>query len=534
MVAAFTMTACDSYLNDTPHNSMAEEVAYTSKTALFNSTVLDIYNYIGGYSDSQGLQGTNRGVFDLNSVTTDECIVPIRGGDWYDGGLWQRLFTHTWSATEAPLYNTWNYLYKVIMLCNQYIARIDQYKALNGNDTDVDGYRDELRAVRAIYYFYAMDLFGNIPLVTTTDSKTSDITQSKRSDIYWFAVKELQEVAPRLNAGKSNSYGSYYGRITQPVAYAYLAKLAINAEVYTDDNWTDGQRPDGKDITFTIDGEEMNAWKATVEYCNRIANAGFALETLFSTNFSINNETSVENIFTIPMDPSLYTNQYRYFFRSIHYCHASALGAASENGPSATIELLDAMGYGSDEDTRFRLTFYADTVYVNGNVVKMDDGVTPLVYQPRRVNLNLTGSEYIKTAGARWAKYEVDPNAKNCYCESHNDIVLLRYADILLMKAEALTRNGQDGSEYLNEVRSRSNMASVSCTLDNILRERFVELAWEGWRRNDLIRFGQFHKAYTDRPTLTDEANGYTTVFPIPQNVMDQHPTWKQNSGYEK
>lgn len=531
--AAFSLCACGDYLDEDPRDSLSDEEAYGTESALYRNAVLDIYNYIGGSTDSQGLQGTDRGVFDLNSISTDEAIIPTRGGDWYDGGLWQRLFTHRWSSADTPFYNTWNYLYKVVMLCNDYIEKVEQFAENNPGNSSVAAYKAELRAVRAVYYFYLMDLFGNVPLVTSTGISSDAIEQSSRSTVYRFVIDELTEAAPLLYAGRSNTSGDYYGRLTRPVAFAYLAKLTLNAEVYADDDWTNGMRTSGSDITFQVGSQELNAWQATIAYCDSVASYGYELAEEFSDNFSTTNNTSVENIFTIPMDPSLYPFWYNYFFRSRHYCHGSVLGGASENGTCATIELLDAMGYGSSaEDPRFTRTFYADNVVVDGAQVMMDDGQTPLVYYPREVQLDLTGTTHMATAGARWGKYEVDRHANADGRACHNDIVLLRYADILLMKAEAQVRNGQDGSEALNAVRARVGLSSVAATLDNILHERYVELAWEGWRRNDMIRFGIYHNAYTDRPTLDGEQNGYTTVFPIPLEVLSMHPQWTQNAGY--
>lgn len=532
IIGALTLSACNGYLEEKPKDSLTEEEAYGSLSALLNNTVLDIYNYIGGNSDSQGLQGTNRGVFDLNSISTDEAIIPIRGGDWYDGGLWQRLFTHSWSDADTPLYDTWNYLYKVVMLSNEYIKKVETFGETHPGES-VDAYLAELRAVRAVYYFYLMDLFGNVPLVTSTDVKTSEMALSPRSKTFEFVVDELQAATPLLSTERSNVSGEYYGRLTRPVAFAYLAKLTLNAEIYADDDWTDGAYTDGGDMKIDVDGTQLNAWRATIAYCDSVAKYGYELESDFSDNFSTTNDNSKENIFTIPMNPSLYPSWYNYFFRSRHYCHGAALGGGSENGTSATIELLDAMGYGSnDEDPRFKKTFYAGKVEVNGSTVMMDDGETPLIYYPREVKINLTGSDYISTAGARLAKYEPDPHANADGRACNNDIVLLRYADILLMKAEAMVRDGRDGSEWLNAVRKRVGLPYIEATLDNILNERFVELAWEGWRRNDMVRNRVYYKPYTDRPTLTNEKNGYTTVFPIPLEVMSMHPSWTQNKGY--
>jgi hypothetical protein len=109
---------------------------------------------------------------------------------------------------------------------------------------------------------------------------------------------------------------------------------------------------------------------------------------------------------------------------------------------------------------------------------------------------------------------------------------LFRYADVLLMEAEALIRNGHDGSAPFSKVRERAGACEREATMENILDERLMEFAWEGWRRNDLIRFGKFTRSYSDRPALENESSGYTTVFPIPGNVLLYNQSMKQNPGY--
>lgn len=131
------------------------------------------------------------------------------------------------------------------------------------------------------------------------------------------------------------------------------------------------------------------------------------------------------------------------------------------------------------------------------------------------------------------AKYEVDRNAYNDGKSPDNDIVLFRYADVLLMKAEAEVRNGESGDAEMNKVRSRSGMGNKSATLDNILSERLMELMWEGWRRNDLIRFGRFHQSYDQRIAPQSEADRHTIVFPIPSRILELNKNMKQNKGYK-
>ena len=171
-------------------------------------------------------------------------------------------------------------------------------------------------------------------------------------------------------------------------------------------------------MTFTVDGLTMNAWQACVHYCDEIEKEGYQLQPDYAFNFSVHNETSVENIFTIPMDKIKYQNQFWYLYRSRHYAHGGAIGMDAENGTSATLATVHAFGYGTDSlDTRFAINFYADTVKVDGKVVTLESG-EPLVYQPLVMAENLTYSPYEKTAGARMAKYEIDRKAYAANCRT--------------------------------------------------------------------------------------------------------------------
>lgn len=524
--------SCSKFLEENPKDKLPEDDVYNTISEVYLNAVASLYTYVGGYSDSQGLQGTGRGVYDLNTFTSDEAIIPIRGGDWYDGGFWQGLYLHDWGIENDAIQATWEYLYKVVMLSNKSLERIDKF-AETHSATELPAYRAEVRAMRAMYYYYLMDLFGRIPLVQSSFVAMKDVVQSERKTVFDFVVKELQEAAPSLSDAHSNQSGPYYGRITRPVVTFLLAKLALNSEVYTDNDWTDGQRPDGKNIKFTVNGCELNAWETVIYYCDQLKTMGYKLEPEYETNFSIFNEPSVENVFTIPMNKTLYTNQMQYLFRSRHYNHAKAYGLSGENGPSATIEALETFGYETaEQDPRFDICYFAGIVHdLKGNIIKLDNG-TVLEYLPWKVSLDITDTPYEQTAGARMKKYEVDPTATKDGKLMENDIVLFRYADALLMKSEAKVRNGANGDEELNEVRSRVNASPRTATLENILAERQLELAWEGWRRQDLVRFGKFTRAYSSRPQLPDEASGYTTVFPIPEKIRVMNERLKQNPGY--
>ena len=525
--------SCSAYLDESPKDRLDEETAYFTLSDVQRNGVLSLYNYVGGYVDSQGLQGTGRGIYDLNTFTTDEAMMPTRGGDWYDGGFWQGLYLHRWGVNNEAIYATWEYLYHTVILCNGSLEKIQAFSAAHPTE-EVAPLVAEVRALRAMFYYYIMDLFGSVPLIEKSSPALEEIVQEKRSKVFYFIVKELMDSEPFLSLERSNQPGVYYGRVTRPVVWFLLAKLALNAEVYADDDWTDGSRPDGKSLFFEVDGQSLNAWQTVCRYGEKLAAAGYSLEEDYTANFAVFNESSKENIFVIPMDKTLYANQFIYLFRSRHYNHAKAYGLGGENGASATKEVLEAFGYDTPQvDARFDYCYFAGPVNdLEGRQVMLDDGVTPLVYEPWKVALDVSGQPWEKTAGARMKKYEVDPTALKDGKLLDNDIVLFRYADMLLMQSEAKVRNGENGDAELNRVRSRVGMPPQTATLDCLLEERMRELAWEGWRRQDLIRFGRFTRAYSDRPQLPGEENGYTTVFPIPEKVVGMNPNLYQHKGY--
>ena len=535
IASLLALVSCNSFLEDNPTDRLPEDEAYNALSDLRHNALGSIYLNIGGSSPSQGLQGTARGVWDLNTFSTDEAIIPTRGADWYDGGIWQNLFLHRFGNVDFTG-DTWNYLFKEVLACNRALERIDAYSALHPGD-DVSEMRAEARALRAMFLFYAMDLYGRVPLFMSSSPTVQEMKLQDRSVAFKHIVAELQAVEGDLPIVRSPRLGEYYGRMTSSVVDFLLAKVLLNAEVYADDDWTDDLRPDASTMMWNIEGYTYNTWEAVERYCVFISAGGYSLATEFKDNFSISNEESPELIFTIPMDIYNYSNRFTQQFHSLHYNHASALGLNGENGPCATIEAMTTFGYGKgpDADTRLYWTYYCDNVFHDktGELITLDDG-SPLVYYPMAVKLDLSNDPLEKTAGARMRKYEIDFAAMSDGQLRRNDIVLFRYADVLLMQCEAMLRDGRAGAEadeLLNMVRSRSHMAPRTATLDNVLEERMLELAWEGWRRNDLIRFGLFTRPYTDRPQTDGDRNGYTLVFPIPGETLSASGS-SQNPGY--
>ena len=499
LLAVLLLASC-SFLDEHPRDQRTEEDVVTSEANLYLTTLGNLYDRIGADAEGAGLGGTGRGIYDLNTFTTDEAIIPVRGGDWLDGGLWQRLHAGTWETGEAPIKNAWVYLYQFIVMAN---AALDDLAAAPQTE-QTEAWTAEVKALRAMYYWYLLDLFGNVPYVTDSGIPLKDVPQMGRTQLFGTIVSSLLDVMDKLPEVVSNVPGQYYGRMTLPVAWFVMAKLALNAGAYNA----------ARSVVYAPDIQ--NPLEAVIYYCDCLEAFGYDLEQNYSDNFAIFNESSVENIFTIPMDPDLYTAENRYMFRSLHYDHAAACGFCGENGPSATLAVLKANGYGTDDvDPRFARNYWADEALdLNGNPVP---GV---IYKPLSVADDVTGTPDEKFAGARMRKYAPDPSARHDGKLMNNDYVLFRFADVLLMKAEALWRSGreEEALALVNRVRDRAAADPLgSLDAETILRERLVELAWEGWRRQDLIRFDAF---------------GYNPLFPIPADIIALNPHLHQNDGY--
>src|SRR5574344_2504872 len=144
LMAVLALTWC---LNEHPKDQLDEDAIYGSASDIYINAVASLYNYIGGANESEGIQGTCRGVYDYNPLTTDEAMIPIRGGDWYDGGLWNAMYQHRWSADDQSLYDTWKYLYKVIVLANKSLDVINEKKDLL-SVLQQQEYGAEVKAVR--------------------------------------------------------------------------------------------------------------------------------------------------------------------------------------------------------------------------------------------------------------------------------------------------------------------------------------------------------------------------------------------------
>ena len=566
LLSSILLASCS--LDETPRSKFSEEEAFSTPKLVYVNTVANVYSSIGN-----GLYGSDGGsVHTFQEFSSDASMIPGRQGDWVDGGAWQNIFLHNFESSVSKYNDVWNNLYRVIGLANSSIDRLNKYL---DEHPEYAEYVYELRALRAVYYYYVMDLFGQVPLVVSSQVNANEVAQSNRSDVFKFVTSELAECIPHLSDSKSQNEGEYYGRITKAVAYMCMAKCAINAPVYTIDDTTptsysafvgtdksgkataseeQGKTVSemGKNINITLDGKTRNAWE-TAAYCaDQIASLGYRLQPSYADNFIVANQNSVENIWTRPNDCVNYKIEDYNIVRTLHYNHGGAIGYQGWNGACSSKQQMLVYGYGTaNPDPRLKLNFYTDKDYMEETGKAVEDGATdkPLEYMPLAVKVDFTAADdphAMKCSGARMKKYEFDKSTTQQY-SFNNDLVIWRYADALLLKAEAEYRMGNkaEALTIVNEVRGRvAATPRTELTLNDILDERMLELAWEGVRRQDQIRFCTFTEPTADRfkgvthnataGDYNDDTQGYTMVYPIPYAVLNLNKKLDQNPGYTK
>ena len=566
LLSSILLASCS--LDETPRSKFSEEEAFSTPKLVYVNTVANVYSSIGN-----GLYGSDGGsVHTFQEFSSDASMIPGRQGDWVDGGAWQNIFLHNFESSVSKYNDVWNNLYRVIGLANSSIDRLNKYL---DEHPEYAEYVYELRALRAVYYYYVMDLFGQVPLVVSSQVSANEVAQSNRSDVFKFVTSELAECIPHLSDSKSQNEGEYYGRITKAVAYMCMAKCAINAPVYTIDDTTptsysafvgtdksgkataseeQGKTVSemGKNINITLDGKTRNAWE-TAAYCaDQIASLGYRLQPSYADNFIVANQNSVENIWTRPNDCVNYKIEDYNIVRTLHYNHGGAIGYQGWNGACSSKQQMLVYGYGTaNPDPRLKLNFYTDKDYMEETGKAVEDGATdkPLEYMPLAVKVDFTATDdphAMKCSGARMKKYEFDKSTTQQY-SFNNDLVIWRYADALLLKAEAEYRMGNkaEALTIVNEVRGRvAATPRTELTLNDILDERMLELAWEGVRRQDQIRFCTFTEPTADRfkgvthnasaGDYNDDTQGYTMVYPIPYAVLNLNKKLGQNPGYTK
>ncbi|MFM1753450.1 MAG: hypothetical protein RLZZ236_389 [Bacteroidota bacterium] len=466
----------------------------------------------------QGLQDfTGHGLmFGLNELSTDELVAPTRGGDWDDNGMWRQLHTHRWGPSHSEVRSTWNSLFRNAETCNKVIKYGTTSEKL------------QAQFLKAFYYYNFIDLFGQVPYSETglkyfvyeNNDVRTDIKVLTRSEATDLIISELESILNNLPARTINDASI----ANKDAAHFLLAKIYLNKAVFKATNLAGPYVFNASDMTKVI------------QHVDALTNT---LATNYWSNFAPNNNTSSEIIFSSKNNRGSGGAMQSKWRMGNHYNQTpdgwngfttvadyySTFNATDNRAhyavPSYTFT-VDANGKG--------LGFLQGQVYKNG-IVSTANALKDRYNNPLNFTASIsliTSSTTGETAGIRGIKYI--PDAANLI-QPDNDLVLMRYADALLMKAEAILRGGTGTGAIaiLNSLATRAGVNTVtSASLDAIYAERGRELWWEGWRRNDMIRFGKYLNSRELKPFVS---NSKYLLFPIPTEAL-YNVNIKQNPGY--
>ena len=450
--------------------------------------------------------------YNLSQVSSDENIVPTRGQDWYDNGVWLELDKHEWAANSPSgrdnINGAWVDIFVGVVRANALLENLENVTVPNQ-----DALAAEARTLRAFYYYQLMDLFGGVPLVTDTELKTRP--RNTRTEIFNFIESELKAVRADLPLA-SDRGDSEYGRITRGAADAILASLYLNAGVFSRET---GVSATAYNSCSTVQSGGVSACQLAINYADSILNSGeYQLASNWRSNFTADNSSSPENIFVVNLlnVSGLGTN---FLYRALHY---NQLSPTPWNGFATIAEVYNAF---DANDTRRNIFLVGPQINFDNGLPAKDRAGNPLVFTTSISNERAAS----EGEGARIAKWPSDPNHVN---EEHgNDFAYFRLAEIHLIKAEAqLALGSQAGLALLAPLRTRVGAPALAgpLTQDMILRERLFELTGEAKRRQDLIRHGKFTAAWTFKPASAV----HKILMPIPQNQIDANPQLTQNPGY--
>lgn len=464
------------------------------------------------YNSVQGILQTQNDLYSLQEVTSDELLVPTRGTDWGDNGVYRTLHQHNWDATHPYLLNTWNGFNSLVFSLTEVIDPASEASAEQ---------IAEAKYLRAFSIFWIVDLFGQLPFRGVNEGPEINPEVLTREQAFDFAMQDLEEALPDL---PSTGPGSATDRASKAAAHLLMAKMYLNKHVYLGTG-----SPAPEDMT------------AVVEHVDAIEEYGFGLQSGFFEIF----EPDVDVSDTEVIFRTRYGADVR-MWSGLHYNQGTTDNPGGGwNGFSTLAEFYDLFegdpdsnepGSGQEERRGFVPTsgdsegdgsnigygFLVGQQYAVDGSELTDRAGNPLVFTKELPGL--VGNN--ERTGIRVLKYHPSDGA------FPGNLIVFRYADAHLMKAEAIHRGGSSDEtalgliNELREIRGASSMESLN-DLD-ILDERGRELYIEFTRRHDQIRFGTF----TDTWEFKDNTEEFRVLFPIPSTALTSNPNLVQNEGY--
>lgn len=517
MVLSLFFTSCESELDKEPITDLTESETFKDPAA-YKQFLAKIY---GGWAvngqasddaDIQGIDGNfsnyTRLYYNMQELTTDQAIIA-----WNDGTI-HDLHNQVWTPANEFIFAMYSRIYFQVGMVNQFLRettdeKLDSRGVSDALKTEIQMFKAEARFMRALSYWHGIDFFGAIPFVTEEDKVGNFFPEQKsRTEVFTFIESELLAIESQVPAPKQNELG----RADQAAIWTLLAKLYLNAEVYTG----------------------TARYSDAMTYINKVIGAGYSLAPNYQHLFLADNDRNDalnETIFSIRFDGM----NTRGFGGTTYLVHAAVGGSMNPNDfginggwggirtTSKFVEKFSDISGNSDQ----RAMFHTD-----GQTLEIDN---PFTFTEgyaitKNKNIDVNGNQGSDSSGD--------------YVD--NDFIMFRLADVYLMYAEAHLRGGggdlNTAVNYVNMIRERAygdtsgNITSGALDLSFVLDERSRELYWEGHRRTDLIRFGQFSdqgvwpwKGGVKEGITTD---AFRNLFPIPSADIIANPNLEQNPGY--
>ena len=525
LLFAATFSSCKKTLDLTPTNGVTVDIAYSTPQG-YKEGLAKVYGAFaltgnqGGAGNpdistqtiDEGNSDFLRMFWNVQELSTDEAIDNASWNGNTDAGL-HDFHNMNWSASNRMLEGLYVRSAYQILLANEFIRQCSDAnlssRGITGASADtIKAYIPEARFLRAFQYWVLMDAFGNPSFATENDAIGSTLPlQIERADLFNYITSELRDISAILPEPRKNEYG----RADQGAAWALLARLYLNAEVYT--------------------GEKK--YDSAVIYSKKVIDAGYSLESNYNWLFMNDNyKCTNEFIFTINYDGQKSQN----YGGTNYIVYAGAGGPSSSPMPMSEVGISGWAGNRVTKNLPNQFPDYTGTIdkrsqfYTTGCNINIVDRTSDGFWAVKFKNINRDGSLGYSTGGNLGVGV---------------DMPLFRLGEQYLIYAEAVLRGGEGDQnlalKYFNDLRERAygntsgNVGAL--TLDLIMDERERELYWEGFRRTDLIRFGKFTSSTYLWPWKANVANGagvdsHYNLYPIPAPEINANNNLKQNPGY--
>lgn len=514
-----------------------EETIYSelSKDNFYNNEIEVMQGVLRPYTKMQSWLAPTGGAgfYYQSEMSADQVAWPQKGRHGYDGGDHIRMHYHTWTSQEPRIRSAWSSMWESLGYVNSVLGDLEgiDFEAIGMTEQEKEAIFAELKVLRAFHYLKIMDLWGNVPIVTTVAEPINPST-SPQSEVFDFVEAEILQNMEQLEPLSQ----AMVGRITKATAYAMLSDLYLNAERFK--------------------GTAM--WDQCIQYSDKVINGEgggltgtMALDPTIRGAFGPDNHLSPENIFQFAFSRE---GGFTFNWSGFYFGYGNMAEAlnVTYSGWNAFVVIPSAFDSYSENDLRKEEWFLFGPQFKYGTnepiMATEEYEGQQLVYvnSIRRNSEGATGegsmTEGDENSGARFNKYQSGTKDQENYWE--NDYVIYRLTEIYFNKAEALMRqNGgtanAEAVQLVNQCRIRAYTAAdwaqaqyttASLTMEELLEERGREFIFEGKRRSDMIRFGEFAAGSWWDHEATNDPN--RNLLPIPYVQLSLNPNLVQNPGY--